>query len=221
MKIICWIHKIKFESYCKNCNKLFCPKCKNINRHVLINLTNQSESAELFIKSFGRLNWLLSLKDNGLFNFENEKRTCINKLDRKDLIKKEKAYIIKKIEEKEGKFDASLFKIYSTLNSVKIKNCLYKFEIFETGEEIFDPNTKESLGTLDTIKETIEAINVLPKMCICRHLTTSIYNMVGILNSNIYKTKIKTLNVDATQISGGLSSDKKIRIGDEVRLITE
>lgn len=132
MKIICWIHKIKFESYCKNCNKLFCPKCKNINRHVLINLTNQSESAELFIKSFGRLNWLLSLKDNGLFNFENEKRTCINKLDRKDLIKKEKAYIIKKIEEKEGKFDASLFKIYSTLNSVKIKNCLYKFEIFET-----------------------------------------------------------------------------------------
>lgn len=75
MKIICWIHKIKFESYCEKCNKLFCPKCQNINRHNLINLTNQSESAELFIKKFGKLNWLLSLKDNGLFNFENEKRT--------------------------------------------------------------------------------------------------------------------------------------------------
>ena len=132
MKIICWIHKIKFESYCEKCNKLFCPKCQNINRHNLINLTNQSESAELFIKKFGKFNWLLNLKDNGLFNFENEKRTCKNKLDREDLIKKEKAYIIKQIEEKEGKFDASLFKIYSILNSVQIKNCLYEFKIFET-----------------------------------------------------------------------------------------
>jgi len=95
-------------------------------------LTNQSESAELFIKKFGKFNWLLNLKDNGLFNFENEKRTCKNKLDREDLIKKEKAYIIKQIEEKEGKFDASLFKIYSILNSVQIKNCLYEFKIFET-----------------------------------------------------------------------------------------
>ena len=132
MKIICWIHKIKFESYCEKCNKLFCPKCQNINRHNLINLTNQSESAELFIKKFGKFNWLLNLKDNGLFNSENEKRTCKNKLDREDLIKKEKAYIIKQIEEKEGKFDASLFKIYSILNSVQIKNCLYEFKIFET-----------------------------------------------------------------------------------------
>lgn len=58
-------------------------------------MTNQSESAELFIKKFGRFNGLLSLKDNGLFNFENEKRTCINKLDREDLIKKEKACALK------------------------------------------------------------------------------------------------------------------------------
>jgi len=42
-------------------------------------LINKNESAELFIKKFGKLNWLLILKDNGLFNFENEKRTCKNK----------------------------------------------------------------------------------------------------------------------------------------------
>lgn len=95
------------------------------------------------------------------------------------------------------------------------------FEIYEAGEEIFDPDTKESLGTLDTIKETVKAINVLPKMCICRHSTTSVYNISDTFNQNFFRTKIKTLNIDTTQISGGLSNDTKIRIGDKVRLILE
>lgn len=190
MKIICWIHKIKFESYCKNCNKLFCPKCQNINRHNFINLTNQSESAELFIKKFGSHNWLLSLKNNGLFNFENGKRTCKNKIDREDLIKKEKAYIIKQIEEKEGKFDASLFKIYSKLNTVQIKNCLYEFKIFETKVDnrvqIIEMKNKHinlelMLTTLfKEIEEKSEIINLLKTRNKIQHL------IIEIIKKNYY-----------------------------------
>lgn len=105
-----------------------------------------------------------------------------------------------------------------TEDGIKFGN---EFEIYEAGEEIFDPDTKESLGTLDTIKETVKAVNVLQKMCICRHSNILVYDLSESLNNKFMRTKIKTLNVDATQISGGLSSDKKIRIGDKVRLITE
>lgn len=91
------------------------------------------------------------------------------------------------------------------------------FEIFETGNIVTDPNTGESLGTLDTIKDTVEAINVFPKMCVCRHYIT--YNAIGSITSSLTKTTAKTLNVDISQISGGLSSDKTIRLGDKVRQI--
>lgn len=100
-------------------------------------------------------------------------------------------------------------------NGIKLGN---KFEIYDTGEEIFDPDTNESLGTLDTIKETVKAINVLPKMCICRHIVVT--NFLEPID-NLNRVHPKMLNVETTQISGGLSSDTKIRIGDKVRLIME
>jgi hypothetical protein len=153
-------------------------------------LTNQSESAELFIKKFGSHNWLLSLKNNGLFNFENGKRTCKNKIDREDLIKKEKAYIIKQIEEKEGKFDASLFKIYSKLNTVQIKNCLYEFKIFETKVDnrvqIIEMKNKHinlelMLTTLfKEIEEKSEIINLLKTRNKIQHL------IIEIIKKNYY-----------------------------------
>lgn len=92
-----------------------------------------------------------------------------------------------------------------------------EFEIFEIGEEIKDPDTGTKLGTLDTIKETIQAINVFPQISICRHVEVS--SITSITPVWVRKTN-KTLNVDSTQISGGLSNDKVIRIGDKVRLIS-
>lgn len=92
-----------------------------------------------------------------------------------------------------------------------------KFEIYSVGEKIFDPRTGEDLGTLDTIKDTVEAITVLQKMSICQHKLT--YNIATPVGLNLNKTSNKTLDVDITQISGGLSNDAKIRIGDKVRKI--
>ena len=96
--------------------------------------------------------------------------------------------------------------------------CGDEFEIFEVGEEINDPDTGAKLGTLDTIKETVQAINVFPQISVCRHIEVS--SLTSITPVWVRKTN-KTLNVDSTQISGGLSDDKVIRIGDKVRLIPQ
>lgn len=90
------------------------------------------------------------------------------------------------------------------------------FEIFETGQEVIDPDTGESLGTLDNVKETVRAINVFPQLTICRHTIKR-----SLVPSELIRETIKTLNVDATQISGGLSSDTVIKLGDKVRLLNE
>lgn len=90
-----------------------------------------------------------------------------------------------------------------------------KFEIYQDGEEIKDPETGEILGMLDTIKEQVEAVNVFPKMCICRH--NIVVNYIQNLTGSLSKMKSKTLNVDSTEISGGLSGDLTIHIGDKVR----
>lgn len=92
-----------------------------------------------------------------------------------------------------------------------------KFEIFEKGEEIKDPDTGESLGTLDLIKETVETVNVFDKISICKHYV--IENYLSGITGTFLKTSYKTLNVDCTQISGGLHDDKIIRIGDKVRKV--
>ncbi len=92
-----------------------------------------------------------------------------------------------------------------------------RFEIFTTGNEIKDPDTGEVLGTLDTIKETVSVDNLFPKMCICRDIMI----IKGLSNymDSLTKIKYQTLKVDATQISGGLSDDLTIRIGDKARLV--
>lgn len=91
-----------------------------------------------------------------------------------------------------------------------------RFEIFEVGEKIIDPETGDDLGTLDIVKETVDSINVFQKLTICRHKTT-----VPLLPmpQTFSKETNKTLNVDTTQISGGLPDKKIIKIGDKVRKI--
>jgi len=92
-----------------------------------------------------------------------------------------------------------------------------KFEIFVAGKEIFDPDTKKSLGTLDTIKEIVTADSVLEKMCICRHHNKSTMSSFIGLTSLYVSESIKTLNVDKTQMTNEMTDDYVIRIGDKAR----
>lgn len=91
-----------------------------------------------------------------------------------------------------------------------------RLEIFVPGEEIIDPETNESLGTLDTIKAYLEVKNVFPKMCVCENAETRSVSLF--MAYNLTREETKPLNIDSSQISGGLNkTDKKIRIGDLVR----
>lgn len=98
-----------------------------------------------------------------------------------------------------------------------------KFQILgKEKETIVDPETGDMIGTLDTIKGTIVASQVYDNMTLCRSkwITTKspLNNMLGnevlsIANS-LYEGYHQELNVDQDAISGGLTSNDPIRIGD-------
>lgn len=95
-----------------------------------------------------------------------------------------------------------------------------KFEIFIKGDEIKDLDGKTSLGTLDTIKEIVTVVTVLPKMCICQKLIkASIPALTAFAKTQLApKNTSIALNVDESQITGGFSEDLTIRLGDLARL---
>ncbi len=94
-----------------------------------------------------------------------------------------------------------------------------KFEIYGPGKEIFDPDTKKSLGTLDIIKETVSADTVLDNMCVCRHHQESTLAAMISLSTLYVSNGNKILNVDKTQMSNELDEDHTIKIGDKARRI--
>ena len=95
-------------------------------------------------------------------------------------------------------------------------------------EPIIDPDTKENLGTLDDIKGTVFASEVYPHMSVCnsRYIQDSTtffsQNLLATGANNFLKDMghHEALNVDKTQITGGLhESNAKIPIGDIAQLV--
>ena len=95
-----------------------------------------------------------------------------------------------------------------------------KFEIFVKGDEVFDISTKESLGTLDTIKEIVTVVTVFPKMCICQKILKSSFPLLAPIAMEKISPKDSPtdLNIDKSQETGGFSNDFTIHIGDLARL---
>lgn len=90
-------------------------------------------------------------------------------------------------------------------------------EVFILGEEITDPETGESLGTLDTIKAYLNVKHVYPKMSICENADSHITNAFAGWAEAFEIRNRKRLNIDSAEISGGQEEAGKIRIGDLVR----
>ena len=83
-------------------------------------------------------------------------------------------------------------------------------------DEIIDPITNESLGSLETSKGTIEVKRVFEKMSIASSLSRFVSPFLQPMR-DFYKTERVRLNVDLTQVSGSSSNtDDAIRIGDTV-----
>lgn len=100
-----------------------------------------------------------------------------------------------------------------------------KFNIIGyANEEIIDPITKESLGSIETSKGTITVTRVFEKMSIAsagvNYINPFVSRAVKVPLNPLFdslKQERVRLNVDLTQVSGASNyTDDPIQIGDEV-----
>jgi len=94
-----------------------------------------------------------------------------------------------------------------------------KFQIVGAGTPIIDPKTKENLGSLDIIKDTLQVSVVYEKMCLCEAPPTFIPILGPSITNLLGRTEQKPLNIDPTEISGTLNEESPIKIGDSARHI--
>ncbi len=91
-------------------------------------------------------------------------------------------------------------------------------EVYQPGQEVTDPETGESLGTLDFVKAKLRVVDVFPKMCVCENRDTAQKSIFVTLQQNLTYEEKLPLKVETTDISGGYEGiDKKIKVGDLVR----
>ncbi len=91
-------------------------------------------------------------------------------------------------------------------------------EVYQPGQEVTDPDTGESLGTLDFVKAKLRVVDVFPKMCVCENRDTQRKSLFPNISQNFFYEETLPLNVQTTDISGGYEGiDKKIKVGDLVR----
>lgn len=96
-----------------------------------------------------------------------------------------------------------------------------KFVIYEQSEEIFDPDTGDSLGIIDIIKHRLKVVNVMEKMSIMEsdeYTKEPIYNLASMMNSMpTHKWKQESFNVDEEEIKPIHDINYKLKEGDKVR----
>ena len=127
--------------------------------------------------------------------------------------------------------DNKQYKVIEILNSKELlinygsengANDGQQIRIIKKGEDVIDPDTKESLGTLDIIKGDLKIYRAYPKFSICRDITykeTSVLDPIGAR----LKTQIPQyhdLNIENKDISGRWPvSTPPIKVGDSIYII--
>lgn len=109
--------------------------------------------------------------------------------------------------------DTSLIINAGKENNIEIGDIM---EIHGESENIFDPETKENLGKIDIIKDSLKVTKVYEKMCVCETSYVSTY-FSTLLSNPLFSSTQKKLDVEPTDITG--TGDKTIRVGDHAILI--
>jgi len=99
-----------------------------------------------------------------------------------------------------------------------------KYDIYETGEKIIDPETNKPLGTLDYIKATVEVVTTYDDFSIAEYITRSTKTVTqGIMsafsesNKTVTEKTIHVLPVEAKSIEPQNIKNKLIQIGDPIK----
>lgn len=114
---------------------------------------------------------------------------------------------------------------YSILINYGRDNGAYKnneVRVVSVGPEIIDPETNESLGTLDFVKETLTIITPYDKFSLCRKVEKITRNIIvsPLAQFNTSTLTNKSLNVDEVTLSNNqLDNDPMIKIGDKIEIM--
>lgn len=129
--------------------------------------------------------------------------------------------------------EKSKFRVVKIIDDMNIViNCGENHDIHEgdrfyiysnNGTPVIDPVTKEQLGSFKGIKAKVIATTVYDKMSVCQNSVVigGIPASLSEFHMDSFIGKRASLNVDPSQISGGLNTsvNEPIRIGDEVEKI--
>jgi hypothetical protein len=92
------------------------------------------------------------------------------------------------------------------------------FQIYVPGETITDPNNPEEvLGTLDTIKATIKAVQVSPAITVCNNAEGPALMPELEKAFSAFRFPTRPLRIDPTQVQTTSFSKEPIKLGDKVR----
>jgi hypothetical protein len=99
------------------------------------------------------------------------------------------------------------------------------FGILEVTEGIKDPDTGEDLGKFEFIKIKVKAVDVQPKLAVCRTYETYQINVGGtgrffvpdIFGPSQWVTKVKTLQYKDAPFQPLREEGSYVRVGDKVR----
>lgn len=96
-----------------------------------------------------------------------------------------------------------------------------RLRIYSIGEKVFDPNTKEELGTLDNIKDIVQVEVPYENFSLCKKIRTIRREILNPLSKLVQTTTVsESLYVDKTEISGRKPLKKEpIKTGDLALLL--
>lgn len=96
-----------------------------------------------------------------------------------------------------------------------------RLRIYSIGEKVFDPNTKEELGTLDNIKDIVQVEVPYENFSLCKKVRTIRREILNPLSKLVQTTTVsESLYVDKTEISGRKPLKKEpIKTGDLALLL--
>lgn len=96
------------------------------------------------------------------------------------------------------------------------------FDITGAIDKVYDPDTKELLGTLDGVKASVSPVKIFEKMCICKAKSIPLQGVANTLSPSLMAlsrllSKEDPLPVDKSQISNP-ETYSPIMIGDRAVL---
>lgn len=127
--------------------------------------------------------------------------------------------------------DNNQFKVIRILDEYRIiinagtKNAVTDdayFDITGAIDKVYDPDTKELLGTLDGVKASVSPVKIFEKMCICKAKSIPLQSVANTLSPSLMAlsrllSKEDPLPVDKSQISNP-ETYSPIMIGDRAVL---